>query len=202
VKRLLIPLVIYACLVTGCGYSPLRLPAAVSGKPPAGSVKVEARLLGEDEWDSGTSDHVFAVHVSVMNGLEEAVDFEPWDFILSSTRIGVHPLPPLRAAMMTSWRHRPVNYDSYGLIRLLLLGLWAPAEHLSLSMQGGPNRERIADFGNNALEARRLLPGERVSGILFYEEDPAPETELAWRLWNSSGVSAANGTVVLKEGAR
>ncbi len=197
-KRLLIPLVFAACLVTGCGYAPLRLPAAEAGKPPAGSVRVEARLLGENEWDSGTSDHVLAVHVAVLNGLEEPVDLEPWDFTLSSTRIGVHPLPPLRAAMMTSWRHRPVNYDGYGLIRLLLLVLWAPAERLTLSMQGGPNRERIADFGNHALEARRLLPGERVSGVLFYEEDPAPETELVWRLWNSSGISTATGSVVLK----
>lgn len=189
--------------VTGCGYQTFRpMAEATVSSITASGVRVSARLLGDDEWDSGESGKLLAVHVDIVNDGPDPLDMEPWDFALASSRTDTRPLSPLRAAMLSSGHHKTSPPFGFGIIRLVVLLVWYPFDRLEESWQGADNLERIRDFQQKGLAAARIEPGSGTSGVLFYEDKLSPNVELTWALWTPSGTPVGVAGMKLREAGR
>ncbi len=198
VIRRIFTLLLLGLAMPACGYSSFDVrPESV--KSEAHGTSVEAHLLGDSEWDSGGRDDLLAVQVTVRNSGELPLDVEPWDFVLSSTRVETRPLSPLKAAVASSWHHPQRSTDGYGLLRFTFNLLYLPVEKFVLCMEKGPNTERLDDFAGKALRPATLAPGGAATGILFYEETLSSRVELGWTVWAADGTPLRGPELLLQE---
>lgn len=186
-------------VLSACAYRPFAPPDAGADAATSPDRTFRAVLLDRRQWDSGGRKDLVAIHLTAENHGDVPVDLEPWDCRLSSTRMDVHPLSPLRAAVSTSARpdSRP-GQDSFGIVWLALRIAMLPFDYGARKMQASANADRLDDFQQKMLAPVRLVPGSKTEGVLVYEEKMSSRMELSCILWNEDGTQGTDTQIVLR----